>query len=344
MLDRHVPSRRTPRLTRHEIPHDLRVAKEVAVERIFPASRAATAHGPRAVRTDPQHNVVGVGVGRKVVRGRRTTRPCVRFYVVRKLDKRLIPPRHLLPKEIEGVETDVIETGTLHAQIGARTRQRPASPGASIGFRLDPPHDDLLMAGTLGALVARNETRFILSNNHVLANENQLALGTAISQPGPLDEGDPTTDVIARLSQFVPLTAAGPNRVDCAIAELTASDLVRARALPKVGKLTDDVPIDAALDMRVEKVGRGSGYTEGTIVDVTATVSLQYDLGTLTFVDQIFISGASGQFSQTGDSGALVVDATSGRAAGLLIGGNGQHSIANHLDEVLNELDVTLVI
>jgi hypothetical protein len=251
----------------------------------------------------------------------------------------------MLPSHIDDVETDVIETGRFRAQVPvARTHRRPAQPGCSVGFQLPAPHDDLIMAGTFGALVARGATRFILSNNHVLANENQLPIGTAIYQPGLLDHGDPATDAIARLTQFVPLSASTPNRVDCAIAELTDPNLGSARVISKIGKLTSDQPLDAVEGMCVEKVGRGTGYTTGTVFDVSATITLEYELGELKFEDQILIRGLSGVFSQYGDSGAVVVEMDSGRATGLLIGGSPEYSIANHLGNVLTELGVNLVI
>jgi len=330
---------------RHEIPGALRSAKQQAVDRILMASRTVPRRFINAISTHPQDNVVGVGVGRKMVKGRPTNRPCVRLYVIRKLDKRLISPGNILPTYIDGVETDVIETGKFRAQVPvARKRRRPAQPGCSVGFQLPAPHDDLIMAGTFGALVARGAARFILSNNHVLANENGLPLGSTIYQPGLLDHGDPATDAIARLAQFVPLGTSTPNHVDCAIAEVTDPDLVRARVMSKVGKFSSDQPFNAVEGIRVEKVGRGTGYTTGTVFDVSATVTLDYELGELKFVDQILIRGVSGVFSEYGDSGAIVVEVDSGRATGLLIGGSTEYSVANHLDDVLTELGVSLVI
>ena len=89
--------------------------------------------------------------------------------------------------------------------------------------------------------------------------------------------------------------------------------------MSKVGKLSSAQPGDAVEGMRVEKVGRGTSYTTGTVFDVSATITLDYELGDLQFVDQILIRGASGVFSADGDSGALVVGVDSGQAIGLLI-------------------------
>lgn len=186
--------------------------------------------------------------------------------------------------------------------------------------------------------------RVILSNNHVLAFENGLPLGSPIYQPGLLDHGDPDSDAIAKLSRFIPLNAVGPNTVDCAIAEILDPASIRATLMARVGKLASPDPIDAAEGMRVKKIGRGTGYTIGEVYDVSATVTLDYELGSLTFVDQFLVRGTESSFSDYGDSGALVVDVESKRAAGLLIGGNSEYAVANHLDDVLQALQVNLVL
>jgi hypothetical protein len=95
--------------------------------------------------------------------------------------------------------------------------------------------------------------------------------------------------------------------------------------------------------MQVEKTGRATGYTTGTVFDVSATVPVQFELGTLTFEDQILIRNDGGAFSDGGDSGSLIVDHGSGRATGLLLGGSLQFAIANHIEDVLQALNAKLV-
>ena len=70
---------------------------------------------------------------------------------------------------------------------------------------------------------------------------------------------------------------------------------------------------------------------------------MDFDLGRLTFEDQILIRGQGGAFSDGGDSGSLVVDSVSGRATGLLMGGSPKFAIANHINEVLEALNVKMV-
>lgn len=108
--------------------------------------------------------------------------------------------------------------------------------------------------------------------------------------------------------------------------------------------MTGPEPIDAAVGMRVEKTGRATGCTTGIVSDVCATVPLAFDIGLLHFDDQILIkTTTSSVFADDGDLGSLVVDVASGRATGLLIGGSSEYSIANHIGDVLQILNVTLV-
>jgi hypothetical protein len=95
--------------------------------------------------------------------------------------------------------------------------------------------------------------------------------------------------------------------------------------------------------MKVEKTGRTTGFTTGTIHDVSANVKVNYDLGLLTFSDQIIIFGGTSSFSDAGDSGSLIVEQTGKRPVGLLFGGSTAYTIANHIEDVLNELKVSIV-
>jgi S1-C subfamily serine protease len=337
-------------------------AKRGAVEQLLVRARAPRQRHVWAVHAHPEHNVVGVGIGRKIKRGRPTRTRCVRIYVERKIPRDTLPPELILPKRFGDVVTDVIETGRLRAYVPGMTagqkRLRPARPGCSIGFQFaDSQVGPVIMAGTLGALVEADGTRYILSNNHVLANENLLPVGSPIFQPGLLDGGDPTTDQIATLERFIPLKADEANAVDCALAALVDANFVSSTILPKVGRLKSAEPIDAAEGMRVEKTGRATGYTTGSVFEVAYTGKVQFELGMLTFENQVLIRGDQGAFSNGGDSGSLVVDCETGRATGLLFGGVSQFdkatglllggvppfTIANHLSDVLETLNVRLV-
>ncbi|MEW6096063.1 MAG: hypothetical protein AB1567_06015 [bacterium] len=144
-----------------------------------------------------KRNVVGVARGFKFVKGEQTDEECIVVMVEQKLPVEQLKKKDLVPAEIKGVKTDVIETGIIKALQSPTDKWRPAPGGVSIGhFQIT--------AGTLGCLVKRADETYILSNNHVLANSNDAKLGDPILQPGPYDGGKPE-DQIATLSDFVPI-------------------------------------------------------------------------------------------------------------------------------------------
>jgi len=326
----------------------LHSAKSAAVDRFLGTGKAFEGLTALAASTRPTHNVVGIGVGPKMKGGKPTTRHCIRFYVERKVAEASIPREFLIPRTIRGVPTDVIETGRFYALSTpiARTRLRPARGGCSVGFKFSGAKAGFVMAGTMGTLVTNEAGKhFILSNNHVLANENALPLGSPIFQPGLLDQGNPATDRIAKLRKFVKIKVSPAlNHVDAAIAELTSPSLAVRMILPKVGALKSTTPIAAAVGMAVHKHGRTTGYRRGRIVDVAADVNITYDFGVARFSDQIVIVGDAGTaFSDAGDSGSLIVTRPGGRATGLLFAGSTSHTIANHIEDVLAALGVSLL-
>jgi hypothetical protein len=345
-------------LTREEIPSALLEAKNRAVKDFLKAKAPA----PRAdvafiASARAEENVVGVGIGQKIVRGKPTAKTAIRFYVHRKIGRKALTEALLLPAEIGGVLTDVVETGrfrafpaTAVARKGAvpveQRRARPARPGCSVGFQ--DPANRFVMAGTFGAVVAKDGRWHILSNNHVLADENRLARGAPIFQPGLLDHGDAANDQIAQLTDFVALAKGKANHVDCAIAEVlpgaAGRKLVSPTFLPRVGKLKSGEALAAQEKMAVMKVGRTTGFTTGTIRDVTADVRIQYDTGSFVFADQILVVGDAGAFSAGGDSGSLVVHRTRKQPVGLLFAGSESHTILNPIRLVLEQLGVTIVV
>ena len=52
------------------------------------------------------HGVTGVDIGPKIIKGKKTDEMAIRVYVEKKKD---VPQKAAIPKEINGVPTDVIE-------------------------------------------------------------------------------------------------------------------------------------------------------------------------------------------------------------------------------------------
>jgi S1-C subfamily serine protease len=283
----------------------------------------------------PEHNVVGVGIGEKVSKGMATGILAVKILVRLKFPDPQISDEDRLPSTIHDLPVDVERVGTFRRFEGPpdpRQRVRPARPGSSIGFQ--DPANALVIAGTFGGLVTDGETQYILSNNHVLADENNLPIGSPIFQPGLLDGGQVPDDRIASLANFIPLSPVDVNIVDCALAAADSADLVSNDIL-FIGPPTGAA--DAAIGMEVHKFGRTTGYTAGRITSVDTDVTVGYEIGTLTFFNQIIIVGHNAQpFSAAGDSGSLILERSTNRAVGLLFAGSSSHTLANHIGDVLN--------
>lgn len=321
---------------------DLHAAKHEWSGRLLQTVRA---QGFRALATGssvtPDQNVVGVGVGEQIVDDKPTGVLAVKFFVRLKYAEHELSRGNLLPKNIDGLPVDVEETGLFRrfksAMPNPKTKIRPAQPGCSVGYR--DPADQYLMAGTFGAVVRDRAGQYILSNNHVLADEGRLAAGAAIFQPGLLDGGNANTDQIAALTRFIPLLPAG-NKVDGAVAQVSRNDLVSKEIL-HIGAPAGVAR--AEIDMSVHKFGRTTSYRVGRIKSINTDVTVGYETGNFVFHDQIIITGARGHpFSAAGDSGSLILQRGTNKAVGLLFAGSSSHTIANHIEEVLQALQVTL--
>lgn len=223
-----------------------------------------------------------------------------------------------------------------------RKRNRPLRIGGSVG------RTDENAAGTLGAFAAlrtRPQNDLVLSNNHVLAQENAGLRGDRIVQAGRLDGGRASRDVVAGLLKFKRLKRRH-NLVDAAVAQLEGDVEYYYNWLEGLGPIrglrTD--PLDEG-DL-VYKVGRTTGLTKGRIsaFEVDSVVVGGYNQGDLEFDDQIEIEPVGSKpFSLAGDSGSLIVD-RGRRALGLLFAGNDVDvTYANTISNVLDALKIDLV-
>ncbi len=299
----------------------------------------------------------GYAVGRKKTGGKYTADLAITVFVNKKLGLRRLPISNRIPKtlripsETRGViefMTDVQEA--RFSSLDYVARMRPAPSGISIG------HVNIT-AGTLGGLMRDKASGdvVIVSNNHVLADSNEAAIGDPIVQPGPTDGGTDPADRIASLTRFVPIdfSASGQNRVDAAIAtpvnpaDVAWNTLDIGPETPRIRRVVGE----SDLGDYVQKTGRTTEHTQGFIQALFATVQVKYDLfQKATFVDQMIVSQSTAEedFSSGGDSGSLVYDAEK-RLVGLLFAGSeGSESdpattIANPIMFVMNELNVELL-
>lgn len=308
-----------------------------------------------------KRNVVLVYTGKKVVAGVETERMSIRVGVVRKVSEAQLATKDIIPKIIEGMQTDVFETEEIKAlavghEVDRKSRIRPAPGGVSIGH-------PLITAGTLGMIVKKKGVNYILSNNHVLADCNDALPGDQTWQPGRHDGGR-ESDTIGHLAAFVPIhfinesscpianaivkafnalagllnrktrlpnpVSALSNKVDCAISKPLFDEDISQEIL-EIGK-----PVgfgEAKVGDRVKKSGRTTKLTEGNVIAIDGAVNISYGEKVAVFEDQIITSA----MSEGGDSGSAVLNGKN-IAVGLLFAGSISLTIMNKISNVIEAL------
>lgn len=256
-------------------------------------------------------------------------------------------------------QADATKTGTGRVQVfqsnpNQNAQSLPVKLGTS-GGNVDDTSGRFCCGGTLGSLLIRNGSFYILSNNHVLARSDQAIPGEPISQPGIIETNCSTvgTNTVANLTSFVNLQASGTN-VDAAIAlivpgavDLTGSILLLGStatgSTPDAGPPHQGRGILASIGEHVAKSGRTSGLSCSTVAATNLSTSVTYQTQcnggtsfTVTYRNQVSVSG--GGFSAGGDSGSLIVDQGTADPVALLYGGSDTDTVGNPVGDVLTAL------
>jgi hypothetical protein len=213
--------------------------------------------------------------------------------------------------------------------------------------------------GTLGSLVQRNGTFYILSNNHVLARSDAGSGGDDIIQPGLGDNNCVAAgaNVVGHLVAPYPNLETNSSNVDAAIAQIvngavdTTGTILSLGATANGNTPTDGPPhagtgTTASVGLAVAKSGRTTGLTCSTVSAISITTQVQYEKGcgstttfTATFTGQISVNG--GSFSAEGDSGSLIVSEGTADPVALLYGGSSTDTVGNPVADVLAALPDT---
>ncbi len=254
--------------------------------------------------------------------------------------------------------------------IDPKQKFRPAPPGSSLGHKN-------ITSGTFGCVVYRNTEPFILSNNHILANSNDALIGDDIYQPGPTDGGS-SLDKIGELHDFIPIdfgvsgggNGGGGEKPTCRIAKtvaavtnflawathskhrvsayrpLAGNNLVDAALATPTEEISDEIIqigkpngiAQAMLGTEVQKFGRTTSYTTGQVIQVNATVNVEYGPAKVaTFYNQFM----TGSMSAGGDSGSAILNMNND-IVGLLFAGSETVTIINPIGKVFELLGISL--
>lgn len=222
-------------------------------------------------------------------------------------------------------------------------------------------------AGTLGCLVRDGGgILYGLSNNHVAGGCNYAPGGLPILAPGVLDVSPvmPHPFTIGTHHHQLQMLMGDPTTVntvlnqDAAIFQLIDPD--RVSSMQQNNYDTPSATMPLAPGMRVKKVGRSSGYTEGHVMStlvgsfpVSYTAPEHGFSGPVYFDNMHVVTGVTDRFSEAGDSGSLVVhDAPDGHtyAVGIIVAGMSDNrapgtlaSLVLPIEPVLTAFNVSLV-
>jgi hypothetical protein len=208
-------------------------------------------------------------------------------------------------------------------------------------------------SGTLGSMVQDSaNNQYILSNNHVLADQNLAKPGEPIVQPGLVDVQcvRSQSNAVATFSSAIKIRFGHKNFVDAAIAAVQPGQV--SPQILFIGNIASTVVSAPAIGMPVQKMGRTTCLTTGVIAALDANVTINYSdtkkPHLASFVNQILVTGNGDTpiFSAAGDSGSLIVTQDDcPLPVALLFAGstNGAITIANPISAVLSSLGVSMV-
>jgi hypothetical protein len=302
---------------------------------------------PHAICPDPA--ITGLAIGFREEGGRILNEPALRVYV----RKGCAPAR--LPREFRGFPVSVIcpRVDLWSTPVDA-ARHSTLLGGIKISSFLE--------AGTLAAVVRRNQTGELvgLTCAHVVGLTAAGFSVAPIYQPDfpqfiagmPLDPTDAVGDIIVAEGAFQPTPTFPPQiigAVDAAIFRLDTSAQQGRTASRGVAGLVSS--ITAVADVRVGQMVRKRGFVTGVTTAAVIAVGGQpvpwtvpNALPNSLLAGQVELTSMGGvPFGEKGDSGAMVLDALTPTAVGLLWAGGPTRAFMSPISAVQDRMGISVV-
>ena len=261
--------------------------------------------------------VIDVGLGCKETNGVFTREISYVVIVREKIKEEELLPEHIIPKEMNGIKTDVVKIPTLVNQI------RPIRGGVKLDS------DECKGTGTLGC-IATHPTfgRVCLTNHHVLYNQfydntpSPVERDTKVGQPNISCSWCCQCNVIGHIKDS---RRRNNESVDCGIVKIDDK-------ISSINEIAGAIPIRGVAPVRPDPGGSGVMYhvfpedivkivgektntlTLGVVkqINFSANITEEDKTTVTTLTDQIVIihkDGANKRFTYRGDSGAIILDA-----------------------------------
>ncbi|PIP18795.1 MAG: hypothetical protein COX41_06325 [Candidatus Omnitrophica bacterium CG23_combo_of_CG06-09_8_20_14_all_41_10] len=309
--------------------------------------------------------ITTAGEGEKWIADTNTKRSSIVVGVEYKKPKYELKKRDVVPVEIKGVETDVIETHKIWAlgvmplkALAFDQRMRPFPAGISGGH-------PKITAGTIGCFCKKGSLTCILTNNHVAANCNDANIEDGFYQPAVYDTGSLADDVgglldfeilkfigeensncviskvlksslnflyglLGRKTRFKTYSTNMPiNYMDAAIVRIDNLSLIKDEIL-KIGKIVGVSVAD--IGMEDQKTGRTTEYTKDKVIQKNVSTIVEYGAGRQCYFEGQFMSGP---MCQAGDSGSAILDMNK-NIIGLLFAGSDLVTIFSPIQKVID--------
>lgn len=277
-------------------------------------------------------NVVGYSkkLRKRIRDGEEVDEEVIRVYVSRKVDPSALSYGDLIPREIDGIPTDVVEIGEMKSlevrPLAHAARTRPLVAGVSIG-------NWAVTAGSLGWFFTDSAGRVVMgSNAHVFADDplTPSSVERRIVQPGRADQGAVPEDVVGTYLWHQPLegsTCAVSNAVarllNCVNSflgrktrfELYLVEKARidfAVAEPTVGyeeRLYAAEDFDGFMGLGFAGSGQASFFCKAEHIEAAGWSPLETEIASVTIGDQIHKVGRTTEYT----AGRVLDDSAYGR-------------------------------
>lgn len=244
-----------------------------------------------------EYKCQAVGDGLKIIKGKQTKQRAKMFFVKKKarnkLEERLLKLKgEYIPPEIDGVKTDVIETGEYYTLNAYREKHRPIKAGVSMCCRYNT-------ACTSGIPVWHEGRRKALMNRHCCERLNRVSpvKGDPVMQPSFFDDGNPETDIVGFVDTWYNATPSRDNLMDAGLVTLTED----MQPILVEGQYKEEIASVSVGDL-LWKEGRTTGKTEGKVIATGATSLVRRrDNTVMKFVNQIITE----KMLEGGDSSSI---------------------------------------
>lgn len=244
-----------------------------------------------------------------------------------------------LPGEIDGVKIVYSYVGPI--EVLTKKRYDPLIGGVSFGA-ID------ITAGTFGGVVYENKTDkpYFLTNEHVVSDTSNTdpahpPIGHPILQPGPIDGGNPLTDIAGPLAKVggMKLNAlqGKPSNIDAALVE------AKRNANPDeffgLGYIECLKHVTAKVGDYIAKSGRTTKVTYNTV----AGVDVSANIGGMAWSNPVVMEGliqSRSAFVEGGDSGSRVWKIDTMEPIGIVFAGSFLTSLMIPAQTICDKFDV----